>query len=128
MRDYELVLIISPEVADDAVDGIIGRVSNTIANGGGEVTDVDNWGRRRIAFPINHFRHGTYTVLTAKMNPTATGDLERSLSLSEDVLRHLLVKLEKAPVKPQVPQPVAVAPQADAPEEKEQSNDGGNTE
>jgi small subunit ribosomal protein S6 len=122
VRDYELVLIISPEVADDAIDGAIDRVKGFIANGGGDVTEVKVWGRRRIAFAIKHFRFGIYAVLTAKISPTATKELERSLMLSENILRHLLVRLEKAPVKPATP----VAP----PEEpaEEQVSDGGVTE
>jgi small subunit ribosomal protein S6 len=127
VRDYELVLIISPEVNDEALDGVIGKVRNTIGAGGGEVTDVNVWGRRRIAYAIKHFRHGIYVVLTAKMAPTATSELERTLFLSEDILRHLLIKLEKAPVKPPVQQAQPPAAAATIGEE-EQSSDGGNTE
>jgi small subunit ribosomal protein S6 len=136
VRDYELVLIISPEVTDEALDAVIEKVRTTIGAGGGEVTDVNVWGRRRIAFAVKHFRHGIYATVTAKMAPGATGELERVLSLSEDILRHLLIRLEKAPVKPpvqqpapqQVPQQQAPQPAAAATVEREQSSDGGNTQ
>jgi small subunit ribosomal protein S6 len=129
VRDYEIVLIISPEVADDAIDGVIGKVKGFVANGGGEVTGVNVWGRRRIAFAIKHFRFGIYAVLNAKIDPAATKDLERSLRLSEDVIRHLLVRLEKPPVAPPPP-PAPVEPVELPAEEpaKEQESDGGVTE
>ncbi|MCL4535567.1 MAG: 30S ribosomal protein S6 [Bacteroidetes bacterium] len=122
MRDYELVLIVNPEVSDEALGEVLGRVRGAIAARGGEVTDVNVWGRRRIAFTIKQFRHGIYAALTAKMDPAATGELEHGLSLSEDIIRHLLIKLEKAPVK-QVQQAVE-----EKEESKEQSDDGGDTE
>lgn len=121
MRDYELVLILNPDLNEEASNGALDRIRAAITNGGGEVGDVNIWGRRRIAFSINGFNYGVYVALNAKMDPSATGELERGLFLSEDVLRHLLVRLEKAPVRQQVQQ-------AGVAQEKEQSNDGGDTE
>ncbi len=93
MRDYELVVIISPEVTEENVGGVTERIGGWIANGGGEVTNVNVWGRRRLAYPIRDFREGTYVATQFRMEPTATAELERSLKLSEDVLRYLLVRM-----------------------------------
>jgi ribosomal protein S6 len=58
------------------------------------VTSVDVWGRKRLAYPINNYRDGTYVLLNTKMPPASLVDLERDLKLSEDVIRYLLVKVE----------------------------------
>lgn len=92
MRDYELVVIVSPDVAEENVGAVTDRISQWIATGGGEVTNVNVWGRRRLAYPINDFREGTYVETQFRMSPQGTSELERSLRLSEDVLRHLLVR------------------------------------
>ncbi|MCL5074585.1 MAG: 30S ribosomal protein S6 [Chloroflexi bacterium] len=94
LRDYELMFIISPEVADDNIDNVIERVSHLVTNGGGEVAKVDPWGRRKLAYPIDGFREGSYVLLQFQAEPEAIKDLERNLLLSEDILRHLLVRHE----------------------------------
>ena len=93
MRDYELVVIISPEVTEENVGGVNERLGRWIANGGGEVTNVNVWGRRRLAYSIRDFRDGTYVATQFRMTPQATGELERSLKLAEDILRYLLVRM-----------------------------------
>lgn len=93
LRDYELVVIISPEVTEENIGGVNDRIGQWITGGGGEVGNVNVWGRRRLAYPIRDFREGTYVVSQFRMEPQATGELERSLKLSEDVLRYLLVRL-----------------------------------
>jgi small subunit ribosomal protein S6 len=93
LRDYELVVIISPEVPEENLSTVTDRVGQWIANGGGEVTNVNVWGRRRLAYSIRDFREGTYVAYQFRMVPQATAELERSLKLSEDVLRYLLVRM-----------------------------------
>lgn len=91
MRDYELVVIVSPEVTDENLGAVNDRIGGWIADGGGEVTNVNVWGRRRLAYPINDNREGTYVVIQAKTTPKSIIELERSLRLSDDVLRHMVV-------------------------------------
>jgi len=93
LRDYELVVIISPEVADEAVDGVIGNVSRFITENGGTVSDVEQWGKRKLAYPIKHFMEGSYVLTRFKMQPKLSKQLEASLQISEEVLRHMLVKV-----------------------------------
>ena len=95
LRDYELVLIISPEVGGEKFDAVIDKVSQFITGRGGIVSDVERWGKRRLAYPIRHFEEGSYVLAQFKLKPTLNKELEASLRISEEVLRHLLVKLSE---------------------------------
>ena len=94
LRDYELVVIISPEVANEAADSIMDGVSRFITDNGGTVSAVEPWGKKKLAYPIKHFLEGSYVLSRFKMQPKFSKQLEASLQISEDVLRHLLVNLE----------------------------------
>jgi small subunit ribosomal protein S6 len=94
LRDYELVVIISPEVTDEAVDGVIGRISQFITENGGSVSNIERWGKRKLAYPIKHFLEGNYVLARFKMKPELSRELEASLEISEEVFRHLLTRLD----------------------------------
>ena len=94
LRDYELVVVISPEVASEAVDGIMDGVGRYITDNGGTVSAVEPWGKKRLAYPIKHFLEGSYVLTRFQMQPKFSKQLEASLRISEDVLRHLLINLE----------------------------------
>ncbi len=93
VRDYELVLIISPEVLEEKFDTVIDSVSQFITGKGGIISDVEQWGKRRLAYPIKHFEEGSYVLSRFKLKPTLSKELEANLQISEEILRHLLVKL-----------------------------------
>jgi len=93
LRDYELVLIISPEVPGDKFDTVIDNVSQFITGKGGIISDVEQWGKRRLAYPIKHFEEGSYVLSRFKLKPTLSKELEANLQISEEILRHLLIKL-----------------------------------
>ena len=93
MRDYELVLIISPEVTEEDVPAAIDKVGEFITSRGGEVTATDRWGKRRLAYPIKRFRDGNYVISQLKLEPGMTTELEANLQISESILRHLLVRV-----------------------------------
>lgn len=94
MRDYELAFIVRPSIDDEGVTGVVEQVSQYVKSVDGEVTSVNVWGRRALAYPISNHREGVYVLLQAKMPPAALQDLERNLRLSEDIIRYLLVKVE----------------------------------
>lgn len=94
MRDYELAFIIEPNVDDEGVTGVVDKVSQFVGAIDGEVTSIDVWGRRKLAYPINKRYEGTYVLLQTKMPPTAIVELERNLKLSEDIIRHLLIRVD----------------------------------
>lgn len=99
LNEYELLYILSPRVPSDEVANAIERVNVLITNAGGEVTSVDNWGRRRLAYPIRQYFEGTYVVLTIKMPPSGASGLEASLVISDEVIRHMLTSgvIERTP-------------------------------
>jgi small subunit ribosomal protein S6 len=88
VRDSELTLIFKPDLADDASSGATERVGGWITASGGEVASIANAGRKRLAYPIKHSRDGTYVVMQVRTRPEALGEVERSLKLSDDVLRY----------------------------------------
>jgi small subunit ribosomal protein S6 len=90
-----MVMIISPDVAEEDVPGTIDRVSDFITSRGGEVTQVDRWGKKKMAYPINRFSEGNYVMSRFKMEPGMTTELEASLKISEQILRHMLVRLSE---------------------------------
>ena len=92
MRDYELVVILSSELAEEEVPAAIDRLSQLIADRGGEVREVNRWGRRKLAYPIKRQTEGNYLVTQVKLDPRRTSDIEAGLRISEEVLRHLLVR------------------------------------
>jgi len=92
-RDYELVFIISPEVGDEALETAIGNVSQFVTSKGGIVSDEERWGKRKLAYPINHFLEGNYVLTRLKLKPMWSRELEANLEISEDILRHLLIKV-----------------------------------
>lgn len=93
MRDYELIVIISPEVTDEEVPVTLEKMNQFITDRGGSITEVNQWGKRKLAYPIENFMEGNYVLTQFKMEPKQTAELEASLRLSEEILRHLLVRL-----------------------------------
>ena len=93
LRVYELVVIISPEVVEEKLDATIDSVSQFITENGGTIADVERWGKKRLAYPIEHFMEGSYVLTRFRLKPALSKELEANLQISEEVLRHLLVKL-----------------------------------
>jgi small subunit ribosomal protein S6 len=88
-------MIVSPEVDDDAVPSTVERVQQFIAEQGGQVKEVTPWGRRRLAYAIDRHREGSYVVAQLSLDPQRLQALEENLKLADDVIRHLVVKLEE---------------------------------
>ncbi|MBA7673733.1 hypothetical protein ES703_81937 [subsurface metagenome] len=93
LRDYELVLVISPEVAEEEFEATIDNVSRFITERGGTISDIERWGKRRLAYPIIRFVEGSYVLARFKLRPAFGKELEANLRISEEVLRHLLIRL-----------------------------------
>jgi small subunit ribosomal protein S6 len=91
-RDYELVVILSPEIGDDVVSESLDRLSQTVTSRGGEIVDVNHWGRRRLAYPIRSHFEGNYVISQIKLDPNRVADLEGTLRISEEVLRHMIIQ------------------------------------
>lgn len=93
MSNYELVLIVSPEVTDEEMPDFITKLGELINKVGGSVDEVNQWGKRQLAYPIKRFTEGNYVLSKLKLKPTVTKDLEANFRLSGKILRHLLIKL-----------------------------------
>jgi len=93
LRDYELVVIISPEIVDEALDALIDNISQFVTGKGGTISDIERWGKRKLAYPISRFMEGSYVLLRFKLKPALGRELKTNLQISEEVLRHLLIRL-----------------------------------
>jgi small subunit ribosomal protein S6 len=95
MRRYELMLVFSPDAPDDRTAAIIDRTTRQITAAGGQIVKVAPWGRRRLAYPIERHREGAYHIVVFESPTTAIVELERGLMITEEVLRHLVVRQER---------------------------------
>jgi len=93
LRDYEMVLVFSPELAEDKFNTSLDNFSKLIAGLGGAVSEVQKWGKRKLAYPINQFSEGNYILTRFQLQPAMSREVEAKLNISEDILRHLLVRL-----------------------------------
>lgn len=94
-RTYELGLVIEPRQSDDDVTAMVAKYREMIENGGGEVTEEDNWGKRRLAYPIQKYSEGKYVFLHVSSEGAVQWPLiERNLQQNEKVLRHLVVRTD----------------------------------
>lgn len=94
MRNYELVMILSPSVAEENVPATIDKTSQFITERGGSIIETNQWGRKKLSYPIKNFMEGNYVLTKLSMGPKLAAELEASLGISEDILRHLLVRLD----------------------------------
>jgi small subunit ribosomal protein S6 len=94
LRNYELVIVFSPQLSDEAFDSTIEKYSALLTGKGGIVDDTQRWGKRRLAYPIKHFGEGNYVLFKVRMKPASSKELEANLRISEEVVRHLLVRMD----------------------------------
>jgi small subunit ribosomal protein S6 len=108
MHEYEMVLVIQPELEDEGMNSLIEQISQMITDRGGQVTQVgqltdntgqispiETWKRRRLAYPIRRQHEGYYPVFRMQAGNEVLSELDRSLKLSENVLRHLIVRVDE---------------------------------
>lgn len=114
-RNYETVVIVKPEVGEADLKGIIKSAGAAIDGGGGRVDRVDEWGRKRLAYPIEKKHEGYYVLFDYSGSPASVKAIERLFKFNEDVLRYQTVKVESkeaAPAEAETPAPVEEAPEA----------------
>jgi len=93
MRSYELVTVISPEVDEEKVSKVIDKVNRFVSDRGGIVEETKQWGRRKLAYPIERFMEADYILTRFKLESKLLRELETDLRASEEILRHLVVKV-----------------------------------
>lgn len=96
MHDYELVTVLNPDIAEEDVPAAIERLTAAITTRGGEVAEVQPWGRRRLAYPIKRHNEGNYVLTNLRMDPARAHELESGFMISDDILRHLLIRKDEA--------------------------------
>jgi small subunit ribosomal protein S6 len=97
MRRYELMLVLRPDAPDDRSQAVIDRTTRQITASGGQIVKVAPWGRRRLAYPIDRYREGSYHIILFEAPGDAIVELERGLLITEEVLRHLVIRVERPP-------------------------------
>lgn len=95
MRRYELMLVLRPDTADDRVQQILDRTTRGIAESEGQIVKVSPWGRRRLAYPISGHREGSYFIVVFDAPSESIDELERGLNITEEVMRHLVTRIER---------------------------------
>ena len=96
-RHYETVCIVRADLGEEAVKTAVDKTSDAVAKGGGTVARLDDWGRRKLAFPIRKKHEGHYFVLTYTSEPQVSKEVERILKFNENVLRYQTVVLKELP-------------------------------
>ena len=92
MRRYELMLVLRPDAPDERASAVIDRTTRYVVASGGQIVKVAPWGRRRLAYPIDRHREGSYHIVVFESPAEAIAELERSLQITEDVLRYLVTR------------------------------------
>jgi len=95
-NNYETVCVVKPDVSDDVIKAVVAKATSAIESGGGTVVKIDDWGRKRLAYPIAKKNEGHYFVIYYTSEPAVSKELERVLRLNEEVLRYQsIVLIEK---------------------------------
>ena len=92
LRDYEIIFILTPEANEGEVEAAIQRISAFVTDKGGSFDEHEIWGLRRLSYPINKFMEGIYVLASFSLDASDVLELDRSLTTSEDVIRHLVTK------------------------------------
>ena len=118
MNKYELVYVIDTMLDDDARKAVMDRFNGMIETLGGKVEKVEEWGKRRLAYPINYKTEGYYLLVNFAAESDVPKEMERNLQISESILRYLIVKVEekRSNVKPRAARPAPAAEEAPAAE------------
>jgi small subunit ribosomal protein S6 len=90
MRNYEIAIIIHPELEDAAYNEVVERVQELIKNSDGTIVKVDQWGRKKLAYEINNLTEGQYVFFQTEMEPTVCSDIEHALQLNESIIRFMI--------------------------------------
>lgn len=91
-RHYEVLFIVDPRLEDAVIQQAVERYTGVVTERGGEVTKVDLWGRRRLAYEIGHLTEGYYVLADVQAEPSAMTELDRVLGLADELVRHKIVR------------------------------------
>lgn len=92
MKAYELLFFVDPASNEETRAGVMKRIDVTITGNGGQVDNVDNWGKRKLAYEIDNLTEGDYTLIDFHADPTQIAELDRVLRINDAVKRHMIVR------------------------------------
>ena len=95
MRNYEVAFIAHPDMDENSLNSLLEKARGWVTAAGGQVTNVDLWGRRRLAYPIRKQKEGQYVFMQTQMTPAATREVERNLRLTEQVMRFMIIRADE---------------------------------
>ena len=96
MNKYELAVVVNAKLDDEARTGVIDKVKALIERFGGQITEVDDWGKKRLAYEIDKMNEGFYTFIRFDAEPTAPAEIEKRMRIADNVIRYLCVRNEAA--------------------------------
>lgn len=92
MKAYELLFFVDPTITDEVRAGVMKRVEVAITENGGKIDNVDNWGKRKLAYEIDKLTEGDYTLVNFHADPSQIAELDRILRINDAVKRHMVVR------------------------------------
>lgn len=92
MNKYETMYILNPSLEDERREAIIQRFADIVKADGGEVESIDEWGKRKLAYPINYIPEGYYVLMNFSADSNVPAELERNYRIVEDVMRHVIIR------------------------------------
>lgn len=95
MRQYELIMIIQPDLEEEATNEVIERVQSMITDNGGEILKTDLWGNKQLAYEILDFKQGYYVYMDVEFSPEFGSELKQNLRYVEPIIRYMLTKKEE---------------------------------
>jgi len=98
---YEMMFILNPELGEEEIEAALDRLQNIIHQGGGEITNLDKWGKRRLAYEVRKFREGFYVLLNFRSPSAIAAEVERVVKISDNIIRYLLIRDERAERQPE---------------------------
>ncbi|HIW12775.1 MAG TPA: 30S ribosomal protein S6 [Candidatus Salinicoccus stercoripullorum] len=96
MRAYEILYVIRPDIEEDAKKALVERFDNLLTSNGAEIVESKEWGKRRLAYEIEDYKEGFYQIIKLNSEVEATNEFDRLAKISNDIIRHIVVRDEQA--------------------------------
>jgi small subunit ribosomal protein S6 len=96
MRPYEVVVIINSALEDQQIQAVVTRTTDSVKAQGGSIGRIERWGRRKLAYEIQKKTDGYYVIIEISAEPASIKEINRGLTLSDEVLRHKIIQIEDA--------------------------------
>lgn len=95
MAEYELVYIVRPDIEEENLETVISKVSRAVTSVGGQVSQVERWGKRRLAYRLRKFQEGIFLVSHLQLQSAQVQEVDRAMRLGEEILRHSIIRVDK---------------------------------